>query len=279
MLAIDVDQDPTHPLNAAELAARALLEQRLIVNATGPATLRLEPPLIVSDDEARRGRGPAGGARAMTASELLLPDEVTTRGAGEAIAAALEVEDGVRYERDRIYYDTFDGLVRGDGLTLTHAEGTLSLASQETGVIVASLPMRAPTKQLFARDLPSGPLRDMLVPITDVRALLPLVHLHSRERLLSVLDDERKTVVRLALEETTLVGSDGPDAALRPRVRITGMRGYDKGSRRVPADARRRAWLQACRPAARRRGGQGLRRRARGAADEGRDPAPARAAR
>jgi len=47
MLAIDVDPE----INAAELAQRALLEQRLVVNATGPATIRLEPPLIVSDDE------------------------------------------------------------------------------------------------------------------------------------------------------------------------------------------------------------------------------------
>ncbi len=51
MLAIDVDSDPTHPLDAAELARRALLEQRLVVNATGPATIRLEPPLIVSEAE------------------------------------------------------------------------------------------------------------------------------------------------------------------------------------------------------------------------------------
>jgi acetylornithine/N-succinyldiaminopimelate aminotransferase len=51
MLAIDLDQDPAHPLDASELARRALLEQRLVVNATGPATIRLEPPLIVSDDE------------------------------------------------------------------------------------------------------------------------------------------------------------------------------------------------------------------------------------
>ncbi len=51
MLAIDVDADPAHPIDAAELARRALLEQRLVVNATGPATIRLEPPLIVSDDE------------------------------------------------------------------------------------------------------------------------------------------------------------------------------------------------------------------------------------
>ena len=47
MLAIDVNPG----IDAAQLARRALLEQRLVVNATGPATIRLEPPLIVSDDE------------------------------------------------------------------------------------------------------------------------------------------------------------------------------------------------------------------------------------
>ncbi len=47
MLAIDLAEG----LDAAGLARRALLEQRLVVNATGPATIRLEPPLIVSDEE------------------------------------------------------------------------------------------------------------------------------------------------------------------------------------------------------------------------------------
>jgi acetylornithine/N-succinyldiaminopimelate aminotransferase len=47
MLAIDARDG----LDAADLARRALLEQRLVVNATGPATIRLEPPLIVSDEE------------------------------------------------------------------------------------------------------------------------------------------------------------------------------------------------------------------------------------
>lgn len=47
MLAIDVSSE----VDAPELARRALLEQRLVVNATGPATIRLEPPLIVADDE------------------------------------------------------------------------------------------------------------------------------------------------------------------------------------------------------------------------------------
>ncbi len=36
-------------MSAPELARRALIEQRLVVNATGPATIRLEPPLVVSE--------------------------------------------------------------------------------------------------------------------------------------------------------------------------------------------------------------------------------------
>ncbi len=47
MQAIDVADG----VDAPELARRALLEQRLVVNATGPATIRFEPPLVVSDEE------------------------------------------------------------------------------------------------------------------------------------------------------------------------------------------------------------------------------------
>jgi acetylornithine/N-succinyldiaminopimelate aminotransferase len=37
--------------DAQEVARRALLEQRLVVHATGPGTIRMLPPLTVSDDE------------------------------------------------------------------------------------------------------------------------------------------------------------------------------------------------------------------------------------
>jgi acetylornithine/N-succinyldiaminopimelate aminotransferase len=45
MVAADVE------VPAADLVRRALMEQRLIVNATGPATVRLLPPLVVSEAE------------------------------------------------------------------------------------------------------------------------------------------------------------------------------------------------------------------------------------
>jgi acetylornithine/N-succinyldiaminopimelate aminotransferase len=47
MVAIDLAGD----IQAFDLARRALLQERLVVNATGPATIRLEPPLVVSEHE------------------------------------------------------------------------------------------------------------------------------------------------------------------------------------------------------------------------------------
>jgi acetylornithine/succinyldiaminopimelate/putrescine aminotransferase len=45
MLAVDIDGD------APAVVRRALLEQRLVVNATGPATIRLLPPFVVDENE------------------------------------------------------------------------------------------------------------------------------------------------------------------------------------------------------------------------------------
>jgi predicted acetylornithine/succinylornithine family transaminase len=46
-----VGLDLTGSIAAPEVAQRALAEQRLVINATGPATIRLEPPLIVTESE------------------------------------------------------------------------------------------------------------------------------------------------------------------------------------------------------------------------------------
>jgi acetylornithine/N-succinyldiaminopimelate aminotransferase len=48
-LMVGVDLVPG--ISAPRLAKRALSEQRLVVNATGPSTIRLEPPLIVTEAE------------------------------------------------------------------------------------------------------------------------------------------------------------------------------------------------------------------------------------
>jgi acetylornithine/succinyldiaminopimelate/putrescine aminotransferase len=54
MVGVDVSVD------APELERRALLEQRLVINATGPRTIRLEPPLVVSEEEVDEALGRLG---------------------------------------------------------------------------------------------------------------------------------------------------------------------------------------------------------------------------
>ncbi len=53
MLAIDLAEGHDAPA----MARTALLEQRLVLNATGPGTIRLEPPLIVTEEEIAEALG------------------------------------------------------------------------------------------------------------------------------------------------------------------------------------------------------------------------------
>jgi acetylornithine/N-succinyldiaminopimelate aminotransferase len=47
MVGVDLAEGVSAPL----VAQRALIEQRLVINATGPSTIRFEPPLVVSESE------------------------------------------------------------------------------------------------------------------------------------------------------------------------------------------------------------------------------------
>ena len=54
MVAVDVEAD------APDTARRALLEQRLVINATGPRTLRFLPPLVVTESQIDEALGRLG---------------------------------------------------------------------------------------------------------------------------------------------------------------------------------------------------------------------------
>ena len=62
MLACELD------VSAPAVMRRALLDERLIVNATGPATLRLLPPLTVSDEEIEDALARLAGSLATSGS-------------------------------------------------------------------------------------------------------------------------------------------------------------------------------------------------------------------
>ncbi len=161
-------------------------------------------------------------------ADYLLPDGMTAASASRALAGPLAIRNGTARLRARAYYDTFDGMLHACGLTAVWEDGQLALVESDGDRIRARAAIPKPTKPLFAWDIEAGSLRNALKPLIDVRALLPLIEIRCRERPLDVLDDERKTVVRLRVQQPAL-----GRRRLRPRVQVSAVRGYDKALARV----------------------------------------------
>lgn len=162
-------------------------------------------------------------------AEFIPPGDMTPQALARALADHFDIQDGKSpRELERTYYDTFDALLREAGLTLWHDAGVLTLSDRESGTERARLAVASPGRRLFAADLEAGPLRDQLRAIVDVRALLAVARVHTRERAFRVLDDQSKTVVRVTLEQPALLGSGDVRSSLGPRVRLLPVRGYDE---------------------------------------------------
>jgi CHAD domain-containing protein len=164
-------------------------------------------------------------------NDLLPPEKTTMEAAGEALIRHFDVRDAGVREVDRTFYDTFDGLLHAAGLTASLQDGQLVIRERDgAGEVRSALAVRRslePATPLLPVELEPGPPRDALVAIVDVRALLPLARVHSRERSLDVLDAERKTVARMTLEEPALVSASSLRRLLRPRLRLAAVRGYE----------------------------------------------------
>jgi CHAD domain-containing protein len=164
--------------------------------------------------------------------EYLPTAEFDLNALGEHLPAPLHL-DGQRAQRgERALYDTFDCRLRAKQLRLVHEDGFLRLFRAGPREIGA-LPAASPPETIRLGELEPGPLRSSLAATCDVRALLRRARIRSDRRVVPVLDDEGKTVARLVSESATVIGGEGADELLRPRLFLVGVRGYDKAAGRV----------------------------------------------
>src|SRR5947209_15903780 len=133
------------------------------------------------------------------AVELLAPEGLSLESVAGLVAGAVPVRDRRVRGHDYSYYDTFDGLVRAAGVSVAHGDGALAVFDGSDGAVRAQGVLRRPTRPVRLADLSADSLREALEPVIGVRALLPVARVHTRERALDVLDDERKTTVRMVL--------------------------------------------------------------------------------
>ena len=168
-------------------------------------------------------------------TQLQLPDGLDASGAADRLAAHVAVVTHRAHRTDRTFWDTFDGRLHAAGLVLVSNGGRFALAEAATYAEQAAVDHARGLRRVGAVDLPAGALRDRLAPLVEMRVLTPVVRVRSRVLPINVLDDLGKVVVRLQAEEPTVVAGGDAKIALRPRLNVLGVRGYDDEYERVLA--------------------------------------------
>jgi CHAD domain-containing protein len=155
--------------------------------------------------------------------------------AGEEVRGALAGEFGVREAGTAagmlVFLDTFEWSLWFAGLVLWEQDGHLRLAARENdwiGAELAALPLEGGTPR-FARDFPDSPLGDAVRPLIGLRALLPVARIEVRHALIELLDANRKTVLRLDLQEV----GDHSGRVIVAHARL--LRGYEPEAARAAA--------------------------------------------
>ncbi|WP_240905886.1 CHAD domain-containing protein [Thiorhodococcus mannitoliphagus] len=158
--------------------------------------------------------------------EYLIPDGLATEALEREIQEHLFCRVESAGDSEIIYYDTFDWALYSDGGFLTQRGDMLRWTSRRDGTACSQQLEAEPE---LVRDLPAGPVRARLPSGAENRRLLPMMRIQTKTRLLRMLDENEKTVVRLLLQshsfEDPLSGRAGSLAA---RLRLEGVRGYDK---------------------------------------------------
>lgn len=123
----------------------------------------------------------------------------------DSVRGALTVVEGPRRVVRRVWLDTFDWRLYRAGMVLEQVsgagQGCVSARSRDGGDLHAEQSLR-PRWPARLDALPAGPLRDLLAPVVEMRALLPVSAETGAVRECRILDAERKTVARLTVDDT-----------------------------------------------------------------------------
>ncbi len=159
-----------------------------------------------------------------------LTDEMTPEQHLAALASLGEVRIEPPGNLLRTYHDTFDWRLHAAGGYLLEEQEPCQVRTcwrriadhQLLGQVIAATPR-------YPAQLSSGPLRDSLAKLTEMRILLPMARLQLRVTRAALLDKARKTVLRCTVEEGNAVGD--ADSAGRPlpfRLCIEAVKGYPR---------------------------------------------------
>ncbi|MGR8998999.1 MAG: CHAD domain-containing protein [Gammaproteobacteria bacterium] len=126
----------------------------------------------------------------------------------------------------KTYYDSFDWRLYTKGITCefnrSKAASTLQLKNLDNDLIIASTEIKE--VPAFSQQFQAEEIRNVLTPLLEMRALLPVCTLDYETYHLNIINNDEKTIVRLTIEEHELFNN---------RLSLQAIRGYDKAAEHI----------------------------------------------
>ena len=127
----------------------------------------------------------------------------------------------------QVFYDSFDWRLFRKDLTLYKAEQTFFLydinKDQNSDSIISN------NKKIprFWQDFPESSLKEKLNTILEIRALIPVITLEIHEKIIRIINDDEKTVVRVSFNKA-FKKDKSSKTVLKNSIQLIPVRGYPK---------------------------------------------------
>jgi CHAD domain-containing protein len=121
-----------------------------------------------------------------------------------------------KQSRLKTYYDSFDWRLYSEGMVCEFVKSTLTLKTIKNDTVIASVEVNKVPR--FSQQFEQEQLRQQLEPILEMRALLPVCTVAYKCHQLNIVNDHKKTVLRLFIEE---------HEQIKHRLLLQTIKGYD----------------------------------------------------
>ncbi|MDO9270640.1 MAG: CHAD domain-containing protein [Methylobacter sp.] len=133
------------------------------------------------------------------------------------------IQPALRQSSCKTYYDSFDWRLYSNNITCeinqTKSASSLTLRSIKNGLVIAESELKK--VPLFSKEFEPGIVRDILAPLLEMRALLPVCTLDYEIYHLNIINKDEKTILRLIIEEYSQFNN---------RVFLQPVKGYGKAA-------------------------------------------------
>ncbi|WP_432742568.1 CHAD domain-containing protein [Methylobacter sp. G7] len=154
------------------------------------------------------------------------PANLTAENFIAALSHEVDTQLASRQSSCKTYYDSFDWRLYSNDITgefnQAKSASSLTLRSIKNGSVIAESERK--TVPLFSKEFEPGIIHDIVAPLLEMRALLPVCTLEYEVYHLNIVNKNEKIIVRLLIEAYSQFNS---------RVLLQPVKGYDKAAEHI----------------------------------------------